>query len=73
VNEEPYESTVTYHYDAGNRLTSVVDSVSGTITPVFDNLDRLYVGMIAVIESGDISYFLFHYVNNGVSSATRRE
>jgi YD repeat-containing protein len=36
-----YESTVTYSYDGGDRPTSVVDSTSGTITPVFDGLDRL--------------------------------
>src|SRR5207245_10548130 len=36
-----YESTVNYSYDAGDRPTSVVDSVSGTITLVFDDLDRL--------------------------------
>jgi RHS repeat-associated protein len=36
-----YESTVNYYYDGGNRLSKVVDSTSGTITPVFDGLDRL--------------------------------
>ena len=36
-----YESTVNYYYDGGDRLTSVVDSSSGTITPVFDGLNRL--------------------------------
>jgi YD repeat-containing protein len=36
-----YESTVNYTYDGGNRLSRVVDSTSGTITPVFDGLDRL--------------------------------
>ena len=36
-----YESTTSYSYDGGNRLSSVVDSVSGTITPIFDGLDRL--------------------------------
>lgn len=36
-----YESTVSYSYDAGNRLSSVGDSVAGTITPTFDGLDRL--------------------------------
>ncbi len=36
-----YESTVNYTYDGGNRLKTVVDSTSGTITPVFDGLDRL--------------------------------
>jgi RHS repeat-associated protein len=36
-----YESTVNYTYDGGNRLSKIVDSTSGTITPVFDGLDRL--------------------------------
>jgi RHS repeat-associated protein len=36
-----YESTVNYTYDGGNRLSKVVDTTSGTITPVFDGLDRL--------------------------------
>lgn len=36
-----YESTVTYTFDAGNRLTKAVDSVSGTITRSFDGLDHL--------------------------------
>jgi uncharacterized protein RhaS with RHS repeats len=34
-------STMTYIYDAGNRLTQVVDSISGTITRAYDNFDRL--------------------------------
>lgn len=36
-----YESTVNYTYDAGNRLTQAVDSLSGTITRSFNGLDRL--------------------------------
>jgi RHS repeat-associated protein len=37
-----YESTVNYStYDAGNRLKQVVDSISGTITRGYDDLDRL--------------------------------
>jgi RHS repeat-associated protein len=36
-----YESTATYTYDAGNRLTQAVDSTSGTIALGHDNLDRL--------------------------------
>ncbi len=36
-----YESTITYSYDAGDRPTKVVDSAGGTITPMFDLLDRL--------------------------------
>lgn len=36
-----YESTVNYTYDAGNRLTQLVDSQAGTITRGYDGLDRL--------------------------------
>ena len=36
-----YESTIAYTYDAGNRMTQVVDSVTGTITRAYDGLDRL--------------------------------
>jgi RHS repeat-associated protein len=36
-----YESTITNTYDAGNRLTQSVDSVSGTIGRVYDGLNRL--------------------------------
>jgi len=36
-----YQSTTSYTYDAGGRPTKVVDSIGGTITPVFDNLDRI--------------------------------
>jgi len=36
-----YESTVSYTYDVGNRLTQAVDSVTGTITQGYDNLNRL--------------------------------
>ena len=36
-----YESTINYTYDAGNRLTQAVDSVTGTIARSYDGLDRL--------------------------------
>src|SRR5215213_2546591 len=36
-----YESTINYTYDAGDRLTQTVDSLAGTITLAYDNLDRL--------------------------------
>jgi RHS repeat-associated protein len=48
-----YESTVSYTYDAGDRATQVVDSLSGTITPVFDGLDRL---TSETTPQGSISY-----------------
>ncbi|MGC4062293.1 MAG: RHS repeat-associated core domain-containing protein [Aquabacterium sp.] len=36
-----YTSTVTLTWDKGNRLTQIVDSVSGTITRAYDDLDRM--------------------------------
>lgn len=36
-----YESTVNYTYDAGNRVTQAVDSISGTITRSYDGLNQL--------------------------------
>lgn len=36
-----YTSTITYTYDAGDRLTRTVDSLGGTINLAHDNLDRL--------------------------------
>jgi RHS repeat-associated protein len=34
-------STITYHYDAANRLDELNDSPAGTITRIFDALDRM--------------------------------
>jgi RHS repeat-associated protein len=34
-------STITYTYDAGNRITQIGDSVNGTITRQYDALNRL--------------------------------
>jgi RHS repeat-associated protein len=36
-----YESTITYAYDAGNRLTQTIDSTSGTVTRGYDGRDLL--------------------------------
>jgi RHS repeat-associated protein len=36
-----YESTVTFAFDAGNRMTRVTDSLAGVITPQYDLLNRL--------------------------------
>jgi RHS repeat-associated protein len=49
----PYESTKTFSYDAGDRLTSVVDSASGSTTPVFDDFDRL---VSLATPQGTVSY-----------------
>jgi len=48
-----YQSTITYTFDAANRLTRAVDSVAGTITPGYDNLDRL---TSETTPQGSISY-----------------
>jgi RHS repeat-associated protein len=36
-----YQSTTSYTYDAGNRLTGITDSITGTITRGYDGLDNL--------------------------------
>jgi RHS repeat-associated protein len=36
-----YTSTINQTWDAGDRLTQIVDSASGTITRTYDGLDRL--------------------------------
>jgi RHS repeat-associated protein len=48
-----YESSIIYSYDQGNRLASGVDSVTGTITPKYDRLDRLISEQTA---QGTVSY-----------------
>jgi len=48
-----YESTINNSYDVGNRPTSVVDSVTGTMTPTFDGLNRL---TSLVTPQGTVSY-----------------
>ncbi|HEU4835219.1 MAG TPA: kelch repeat-containing protein, partial [Pyrinomonadaceae bacterium] len=48
-----YESTITNNYDAGGHLTSTVDSVAGTITLNYDNLDRL---TSEITPQGTVSY-----------------
>ncbi len=48
-----YESTVTYTYDAGSRLTQAVDSITGTITRGYDNLGRL---ISETTPQGTVSY-----------------
>jgi RHS repeat-associated protein len=48
-----YASTTTFQYDAANRMTQAVDSVAGTITHGYDNLDRL---TSETTPQGSISY-----------------
>jgi len=46
-------STVTLTWDAGNRLTKIVDSVGGTITREYDDLNRLTK---EITSQGSIGY-----------------
>lgn len=55
------DATVSYTYDAGNRLTQLVDSVGGTITRSYDSLDRL---TSETTPQGSVSY--------GYDAASRR-
>jgi RHS repeat-associated protein len=48
-----YESTINYTYDAANRATQVVDSVGGTLSKVFDDLNRTVTETTA---QGSISF-----------------
>src|SRR5438093_8441991 len=48
-----YESTVSYSYDAMDRLTQVLDSITGTVTRNYDGLDRLTSEMT---PQGTVSY-----------------
>jgi RHS repeat-associated protein len=48
-----YESTVSYTYDAANRLVQVSDSISGVVARAYDDLDRLVSETSA---EGTVSY-----------------
>ena len=48
-----YESTISYSYDGRGRLTSVTDSIVGTITRVYDALDQL---LSETTPQGSVSY-----------------
>ncbi|HKV94282.1 MAG TPA: RHS repeat-associated core domain-containing protein [Candidatus Angelobacter sp.] len=48
-----YESTISYSYDGGSRMTQAEDSAGGTITEAYDNFDRLTSETTA---QGSISY-----------------
>ena len=45
------DSSTTLTWDAGNRLAQVVDSISGTITRSWDDLDRLSYEQARAIHS----------------------
>jgi RHS repeat-associated protein len=51
-----YSSSITYTYDAGNRITKIEDTRGGTITRTFDNLDRLTNETTPNAPSGGIVY-----------------
>ena len=53
LTQVTYADNSTTTYDAGNRLRQVVDSISGTITRGYDNLDRL---TSEVTPQGAVSY-----------------
>jgi RHS repeat-associated protein len=40
-NPTSYTSSIAYTYDAGDRITQLVDTANGTITRSYDGLDRL--------------------------------
>ena len=48
-----YASSITYGYDAGNRLRTAVDSIAGSYTRNYDDLDRLTSD---VSPQGQVSY-----------------
>jgi RHS repeat-associated protein len=48
-----YESSITYTYDAGNRLVQAKDTTAGTITRSYDGLNRL---VSEVTPQGSVNY-----------------
>jgi RHS repeat-associated protein len=48
-----FESTISYSYDSVNRIISVTDSLSGTTTDAYDELDR---PVLETTPQGSISY-----------------
>ncbi|MGC1676735.1 MAG: RHS repeat-associated core domain-containing protein, partial [Candidatus Binataceae bacterium] len=48
-----YQSTISYIWDGGDRLTQVVDSIAGTIARAYDGLDHLTDEQTA---NGEVSY-----------------
>lgn len=53
ANPTAYQNTTAYTYDIGNRLRSIVDSISGTISLDYDNLDRL---TLETTPQGSVGY-----------------
>jgi RHS repeat-associated protein len=52
-NGSNYQSSIVYTWDAGNRLTQILDSIAGTITRTYDGLDRLTQ---EVTPQGSVNY-----------------
>jgi RHS repeat-associated protein len=53
ANPTAYTSTIAYTYDAGDRITQIVDSANGTIIRSYDALDRL---LSETTPQGSVSY-----------------
>lgn len=53
ANFGPGESSTTYNYDSGGRLTQTVDSVVGSISRTFDGLDQILTEQTSL---GSVSY-----------------
>lgn len=53
INGNLAESTISYNYDAGSRVTRVTDSIAGTIINDYDGFDRL---TSELTSQGQISY-----------------
>ena len=52
-NGGTYESSISYAYDAGDRLTETIDSIAGTIARTYDDLDHLTAEQT---PQGEVSY-----------------
>ncbi len=53
VHPTAYQSTIGYTYDAGNRVTDIVDSLSGTVHRNYDGLNRL---ILEQTPQGSVTY-----------------
>jgi RHS repeat-associated protein len=51
-----YSSSITYTYDAGNRITKIEDTRGGTITRTYDNLDHLKTETAPNAPTGGVVY-----------------
>jgi RHS repeat-associated protein len=51
-----YSSSISYTYDAGNRITKIEDTQGGTITRTYDNLDHLKTETAPNAPTGGVVY-----------------